>query len=56
MFAPSSKGELLTSMMKESEDGLVKMTKFRMKIQEAGGTKLANMFSTDLAAGEPFDS
>jgi hypothetical protein len=40
-------------MMKESEDGLVKMTKFRVKIQESGGTKLANMFSTDLAAGEP---
>ena len=39
-------------MLKEKEDGLVRMTRFRVKIQEAGGTKLAAMFSTDLAKGE----
>jgi hypothetical protein len=52
MFVPSSKGGLLTKMMKEREDVLVDMTRFRIKIQEAGGVKLKNMFSTDLAAGE----
>ena len=39
-------------MMKKEEE-LAPITKFRMKIQEAGGTKLARMFPTDLAAGEP---
>ena len=52
MFVPSSKGGLLTKMMKEREDVLVDMTRFRIKIQEAGGVKLKNMFSTDLAAGD----
>ena len=52
MFIPSSKGGILTSLMKEKEESLVKMTRFRVKIQEAGGTKLANMFSTDLTAGD----
>ena len=42
----------MSSMLKEKEDGLVRMTRFRVKIQEAGGTKLAAMFSTDLAKGE----
>ena len=53
MFIPSSKGGLLAKMMKDNEDGLAEMTRFRVKIQEAGGTKLARMFSTDLGAGEP---
>ena len=50
MFIPSTRGGLLTSKLKE--DGLVRMTRFRVKIQEAGGTKLAAMFSIDLAKGE----
>ena len=52
MFVPSSKGGLLIRMMKEREDVLVEMTRFRIKMQEAGGVKLKNMFSTYLAAGE----
>ena len=51
MFVPSSKAGTLISMLKEREDTMVRMTKFRVKFQEAGGVKLKNMFSTDLAAG-----
>ena len=43
IFIPSTRGGLLASMLKEKEDGLVRMTRFRVKIQEAGGTKLAAM-------------
>ena len=45
MFVPSSKVGTLISMLKEREDTMVRMTKFRVKFQEAGGVKL------DLAAG-----
>ena len=52
MFIPSIKGGTLRSKLREKEDEMVRITRFRVKIQEAGGVKLAKMFSTELATGE----
>jgi hypothetical protein len=52
MFIPSTRGGMLTKMMREREQELSKITKFRVKMQEAGGIQLARLFSTDLARGE----
>jgi hypothetical protein len=41
-------------MLKEEEDDLANITKFKVRYQEAGGTKPGLMFSTDLGAGEDF--
>ena len=51
-FVPATKGGKLTEMLKEKEYELARITKFRVRYQEAGGTKLGLMFSTELAAGE----
>ena len=51
VFVPSSRGGKLVTLLKEREDELAKITKFRIRFQEAGGTKLALMFNTDLAVG-----
>ena len=37
-------------MLTEKEEELANITKFMVKYQEAGGTKLGLLFSTDLAA------
>ena len=42
----------MIEMLKEKEDDLANITKFRIRYQEAGGTKLGLLFSTDLGAGE----
>jgi hypothetical protein len=52
IFVPSTKGGQLIKMLKDREDELARITKFRVRYQEAGGTKLGIMFSTDLGAGE----
>ena len=52
LFIPSTKGGVLTKMMRDNEKELAKITRFRVKFQEAGGIQLAMMFSTDLAKGE----
>ena len=52
VFVPPSKGGKLLGMLKDKEDELARITKFRVRYQEAGGTKLGLMFSTDLGAGE----
>ena len=46
---------MLTSLMRERELEMAKITRFRVKMQEAEGIqrKLARLFSTDLARGEP---
>ena len=53
MFIPSTRGRLLRRLMQERE--MAKITRFRVKMQEAEGIqrKLARLFSTDLARGEP---
>ena len=38
--------------MRENEEKMAPLTQFRIKYQEAGGKKLAMLFSTDLAGGE----
>ena len=52
IFVPSTKGGQLIKMLKDREDELARITKFMVRYQEAGGTKLGLMFSTDLGAGE----
>jgi hypothetical protein len=53
MFIPSTRGGLLTRLMKERELEMAKITRFRVKMQEAGGIQLARLFSTGLAKCEP---
>ena len=52
MFIPSTRGGKLTAMMKENEEKMASMTKFKVKYQEAGGMKLAMLFNTNLEKGE----
>ena len=52
VFVPPTRGGKLAKMLKEKEDDLANITKFRVRYQEAGGTKLGLMFSTDLGAVE----
>ena len=51
MFVPSSKGGILLQKMREAEEHLARLTGFRIRFQESGGTTLASLFSTDLAKG-----
>ena len=52
MFIPSTRGGMLTKMMRDREFELSKIIKFKVKMQEAGGIQLARLFSSDLARGE----
>ena len=52
IFVPATRGGKLTEMLKTKEDELARITKFRVRYQEAGGTKLGLLFSTDLGAGD----
>ena len=52
IFIPSTKGGILTKMMRDNELEMARITRFRVKYQEAGGIQLARLFSTDLAKGE----
>ena len=54
MFIPSTRGGLLTRMMREREVELSRITSFKVKMQESGGIQLTRLFSTDLAKGQPF--
>ena len=40
-------------MMRERETEMSRITRFKVKMQESGGIKLAGLFSTDLAKGQP---
>ena len=51
VFVPSTKGGLLVRKLREKENTLGGMTGFRIKFQEAGGTKLSILFSADLGKG-----
>ena len=51
VFVPPTRGGKLVEMLKDKEDDLANITKFRIRYQEAGGTKLGLLFSTDLGAG-----
>ena len=51
IFVPSTMGGVLVRKLREREDTMSDLTGFRVKYQEAAGTKLANMFSTDLGRG-----
>jgi hypothetical protein len=52
IFVLATRGGKLTEMLKEKEEELSRLTKFRVRYQEAGGSKLGLQFSTDLGAGE----
>ena len=44
VFVPATKGEKLAEMLKEKEDDLARIAKFRVRYQVAGGTKLGLVF------------
>jgi hypothetical protein len=46
VFVPPTRGGKLVEMLTEKEEKLANITKFRVKYQEAGGTKLGLLFST----------
>ena len=52
-FIPSTRGGLLTRMMREREAEMSRITRFKVKMHESGGIQLAILFSTDLAKGQP---
>ena len=51
VFVPNTKGGMLVRKLRERENILGGLTGFRVKFQEAGGSKLASLFSTDLSKG-----
>ena len=51
IFVPSTRGGILTRKLREREDELARLTGFSIKFQEAGGTQMLRMFSTNLGGG-----
>ena len=47
------KNGTLIKALKEAEIEISKITRFRVRYQEAGGIQLARLFSTDLGKGQP---
>ena len=54
VFVPSTKSGILAKKLRENEEKMSEKTGFKIKFQEAGGTRLEIMFSTDLGKGEHF--
>ena len=52
IFVPSTRGGLLLRRLKEKEDQMSDLTGFKVKFQEAGGSKLINSFEKDLGKGK----
>ena len=52
VFIPSTKGGLLVGKLREEEDKMAALTGFRIKFQEAGGSKLVDSFEKDLGKGK----
>ena len=52
VFVPSTKGGVLTRKLREREEVLASLTGFKIRFQEAGGSQLASLFSTDLGKGK----
>ena len=44
VFIPSTRGGLLVGKLREEEDRMAGLTGFRIKFQEAGGSKLIDSF------------
>ena len=53
MFIPSTRNGILIKALKEAETEMSKITRFKVRYQEAGGIQLARLFSTDLGKGQP---
>ena len=51
-FISSTKGGLLVGKLREEEDKMAALTGFRIKFQEAGGSKLVDSFEKDLGKGK----
>jgi hypothetical protein len=51
IFVPITRGGVLTRKLREREQELARLTGFGIKFQEASGTKMINMFSTNLGGG-----
>ena len=52
IFVPSTKGCMLIKSLKEEEEKMAELTGFKVKFQEAGGSKLVNCFDKDLGKGQ----
>ena len=52
IFVQSTKGGLLVGKLREDEDRMAGVTGFRIKFQEAGGSKLIDSFDKDLGKGQ----
>ena len=52
IFVPNTKGGLLVGKLREDEDRMAGVTGFRIKLQEAGGSKLIDSFDKDLGKGQ----
>jgi hypothetical protein len=52
VFIPSTKGGLLVGKLREEEDRMAAFTGFRVKFQEAGGSKLIDSFEKDWDKGK----
>ena len=53
MFIPSTKYSTLIRASKEAEIGMLNITRFRVRYQEARGIQLPRLFSTGLGKGQP---
>ena len=51
VFVPSTRNGILVRKLREREEVMSKISGFRIRYQEAGGSKLSNQFSTDLGKG-----
>ena len=52
MLIPFTRNGVLIKALKEAEPEMSNMTRFKVRHQEAGGIKLARLYSTDLGKGQ----
>lgn len=52
VIVPSTKNGILVRKLKETEEEMAIMSDFRIRFQEAGGSKLSNQFNTNLSHGQ----
>jgi hypothetical protein len=51
IFVPSTRGGVLTRKLRDREEEMKRLAGFGIKFQDAGGTKMANLFNTNLGGG-----
>ena len=53
MFIPSIRNGILIKALKEAETEMSKITRFKVRFQEAGWIQVARLFSSELGKGKP---